>query len=216
MAKEDDETTQDPEEDELTRIRETLGKSAFDEATIRKLIQENPDGATAAILAFVKSRAEATSRMISREERRTTREYKAKLAEEFPFANPDSISGTTKKEMRGAAQRAHKHVESILKAAGVEPGTKKPTEAEQRAAAAARGEEWVQAPAGATEVVREAPSVSADQLRSLALSVGGPDAEAKKAEYDRASKGAGVRIITRPSIASALARAAQGREAAKT
>lgn len=213
--KEEIEGQETEEVDELGRIEAALKGSAFDEPAIRRLIQENPDGATEAILSFVKTRDDATAQMVARERRRDMDGYRDKLAKEFPGADPDAISGTSKKEMRRSAEKAHKHIESMFKAAGVTPAwEKKPGDEKKPEGAEERGKEWVQAPAGATEVTREAPAVSPDQLRSLALSVSGPDAEAKLAAFKAAQKGNGPRIITRPNIASALARRTQ--EPAKT
>lgn len=205
MPKEDADV-QEPEEDDLSRIESALKGSTLDEATLRKLIQENPDAAGDLVVKFLKDRDSATAALVSRERNRDLREYRAKLAEEFPFADVDSLEGTSKKQIRAAAERQHKHIERIMKAQGVQPGAKAKDEPKDDVTRDER--QWGTAPAGATEVVKQGESMAWAALQGKAETARGPQGDqAKRAVLD-AIKADGPRVITRPTLAGALARRA--------
>jgi len=205
MAKDDIEREEGDEPDELTRIENALKGSAFDEAAIRRMIQENPDGAADALIAFARSRDEATTTLLGRQKRQDLDGYKKGLLEEFPYADPDLISGTTKKEIRRSAEKVHKNVERVLAAAGIKPGEKPTPTEEAPKGRAADPAQWGNPPAGATEVVREAPGMASEAIRRAALKVGGPDADAQHDEVLRNIAENGPRVINRPTLAGAMA-----------
>lgn len=197
----DETDVQEPEDDGLAKIEESLKGSPLDEDTIKKLIAENPDSAGDIITKFLRNRDEATSALVNRERSRDLREYKIKLAEEFPYADLDSIEGASKKQLRASAERQHKHTERILKAAGIKPGE------QARDDGVTRDEnQWGSAPAGATEVVKDSPSMAWSALQASAANARGPQGDAEKRKVLDNLKQEGFRTIDRPTLATALKR----------
>ncbi len=147
--------------------------------SLEALRERDPEAANAMEMEKLRKQRD---RLLERQRTQTLNQFKASLSEEFPDADPADISGGTKAEMRASAKRAQDTYDRI--AAKVLAATAKARENDPEAVRRAKEEGWVQPPASATQVEREAPVMSDQELRTLALSGGGKEAKAKiLAEY---------------------------------
>lgn len=175
------ETTEEPEEDaELSELR---SKVSFDETSYRNLLKEQgvPDAIVDLLVKPIKEQSDINARVLARQSARDLTDYRSKLSSEFPLADPDLISGTTKREMRASAQNLQKFGERVLAAAGKAPAapgaTTTTTTAPGTTPVGERAAAWGQPPASATETINEAPAVPWDQLRGKAANVLKPEAK---------------------------------------
>lgn len=200
----------DDEDEELTSLQTSIG--SLDSASIKRLILENPEAAADLVEKHLAGQREANARLLAREQRRTISEYRTKLTEEFPYASPDLIQGTSKKEMRASAERMHKHTEAVLKAAGIEAKPKgaeagQPGQGDPRPLAE-RSKDWVQPPAAATEVLSDRPVTDWAELSRKGLAARGPKGDEVKTQVIQNLKDEGPRQIQRESFSMIAGRKA--------
>lgn len=191
---------EEPEEDsELAELRQSV---AFDETSYRAVLKEQgiPDSMIDILVKPVKQQAEANAKVLARQAARDMADYRTKLGSEFPLADPDLISGTTKRELRASAEKLHRFAERVL-AAGKAPAA--PAAEAAAAPAAARAESWGTPPASATETVTKAPVVPWEDLKSKSANVLKPQG---KAEILAEIKRNGPMASNRESMASIAAR----------
>lgn len=206
MADTKNQPVEEPEEDsELSELRQSI---SFDETSYRSLLKEQglPDAMIDLLVAPVKRQAEANAKVLTRQANRDLADYKSKLGSEFPLADPDLIQGTTKREMRAAAEKLQKFGERVLAAAGkapAAPAAADGTTTTPATPANARAEAWGTPPASATTTITQAPVVPWEDLRAKAGNVLKPQG---KAEILAEIKANGPKQSERQSMSSIVAR----------